>query len=223
MDKSITSETRVTDTRSPGDELLRTASDNTDLLAPGSLAPKEKLNTLYDCVIDAYQDEYKDINENWRSIETKAQGAVAIAGIFAAGAFAFTRELMANASASQKWMHILTMVFLISSVVLSICSLFVRRTSAAPLGESMENLIRDILLSEIPEAELPVRLSNFQKQQSARWKTINQELTLANTRKGLLLLTAQCLLVLAIVTVGALTITIVLAPREATAIQEKNR
>ena len=207
------------DTRqSSRDELARSLSNTPELQAA-----KEKLNTLYDNVITAYQDEYKDINETWRSIETKAQGAVAIAGIFAAGAFAFTRELMANASPLQKWMHVLTMVFLISSVVLAVCSLFVRRASTAPFGRSMENLVRDLVVNDIPEAELPVRLSNFQKQHSARWQSTNEELFWANRRKGVFLLIAQSFLVLAIVTVGALTITIVLAPREATAIQEKNR
>ena len=184
---------------------------------------RERFDSLYDNVITAYEDEYKDINETWRSIETKAQGTVAIAGIFAAGAFAFTRELLVNVNPTQRWLHVLTMAFLISSVIMAVWALFVRRTSGAPLGESMENIVRDLVLNDVPESELPQRLNNLQKEQAARWRSVNAELTTSNVTKGRLLRISQCLLVLAIITIGALTITIVLTSRPTPVTQEKAR
>ncbi|MDQ3474098.1 MAG: hypothetical protein M3447_10210 [Acidobacteriota bacterium] len=39
--------------------------------------------------LDAFLDEYREQTETWRSLETKAQGNIAVAGIFVAGSLAY--------------------------------------------------------------------------------------------------------------------------------------
>jgi hypothetical protein len=48
-------------------------------------ADYEEFRSLLQVALEAYKDEYREISDSWRNTETKAQGAVAIAGIFMAG------------------------------------------------------------------------------------------------------------------------------------------
>lgn len=47
-------------------------------------------------ILEAYAAEYRRLDDNWRAVEAKAQGTVAVAGIFAA-------FVLAHAAARAQW------------------------------------------------------------------------------------------------------------------------
>ena len=53
---------------------------------------------IYRALLAAYQTEHDELTQTLRSIETKAQGCVAIAGIFLAGLFTYARDAQAFVS-----------------------------------------------------------------------------------------------------------------------------
>ena len=87
-------------------------------------------------LFDSYRDEYKEISDIWRGLETKAQGNIAIAGIFIAGAFAFIAKPETGIHWLEKQFLIASLVFLVISVVSSVLVLKVREVYFPPMGGS---------------------------------------------------------------------------------------
>jgi hypothetical protein len=187
---------------------LRTPDHESSAGSDGAVveAYREEYRKLPDIALEAYRDEYREIAESWRNTESKAQGAVAIAGIFAAGVFAYTRDLAKQGTRVEKWFLAATMLLLISSVILSILALYVRRMAAPPLGKSVDIRVRH--LAKVNDAEIPERLRNLKNEQAEMWRTVNEESSRANQSKAKWLLLAQVSLILAILTVGVLTVII---------------
>jgi hypothetical protein len=52
--------------------------------------------------LENYREEYRDLSETWRSLDTKAQGLGAIAGIFLAALFAWAREMPPTFGRSER-------------------------------------------------------------------------------------------------------------------------
>ena len=96
---------------------------------PDALAQARE--SLLKAVIESYHEEYKVISDNCRNIEGKAQGSVAIAGIFIAGAFAYLQKNI-TLVLYQKIILFIGVIFLILCVGFSILALRIRKLPAAP-------------------------------------------------------------------------------------------
>lgn len=155
--------------------------------------PKEKL--LRDA-LDSYKEEYSELSETWRNLDGKAQGVIAVSGIFLAGMLAFVRALLQSASCTEKWLLTVSAVFLVLNIIFALLVLWVRTVPKAPLGESLETLINDLLNME--DGTEPERLHNFSRDHARMWKTTNLEVQKVNEKKARHLVCAQGMLILAI-------------------------
>ncbi|MGQ0761785.1 MAG: hypothetical protein ACT4OT_07195 [Acidobacteriota bacterium] len=158
---------------------------------------RESLQRL---VLDSYRDEYKDVSETWRNLEGKAQGAVAIAGIFVAGAFAYIRD--AKTPGSLEKVSLAVSIFsLMASVLFAIWALKVRKVPAPPWGSEIGKLVQDLLAIK-DDPELAKRVPLFTTDQVKLWETSTNKAKKVNQSKANWLLASHVFLVLAILAIG---------------------
>jgi hypothetical protein len=166
---------------------------------------KEIRYKLHDSVIEAYTNEYKELADTWRNVESKAQNAITIAGIFIASAFAYVRDIKPETHKSEKVLLAVSVCFLIATVILSILALKLRKVAAPLMGENMNSLVGDLLRLSDDEGFLE-RLPNYYNDQSALWRQVTEETHNANQSKARFLWWAHITLVAAIVVVACITV-----------------
>jgi hypothetical protein len=177
-----------------------------DLSIPPPADPRE---SLLKTVLDAYRDEYEKMVGSWRGLEGKAQGNIAIAGIFIAGAFAFVRDIIRTSPNYQKHIFVVVLVLLVVSVINSLLALRIRSVPGPPGGEMLSKLVGD-LLPLISEKDFEDRMQAFIGDQIKGWKQCVEKVREANGDKAVYLWVAQLALLAAILLVAALTIIIAL-------------
>ena len=119
-------------------------------------------------VLDAYKSEFADYSQWWRDLDLKAQGTVAIAGVVLTATAAFLTATDAPNSAMEAVVIALLVLLLLASLALAILALLVREVDAAPSGEDVDGLAREIL--ELPEGELPERLNGIVYDHAEIWR-----------------------------------------------------
>ncbi len=97
---------------------------------------------LLDVLAD-YQVDFKDSVEHWRSIETKAQASITMAGIFLAAGFALVRELDPSTTWWVRGLLLLGAVALMAAVAFAVLTLKVRTVAAPPPAGELQKLIDD--------------------------------------------------------------------------------
>lgn len=163
----------------------------------------ETKETLRKAVLDSYRDEYKEYADNWRNLETKAQGNVAVAGIFIAGVFAFITKTDSALNEIEKFFFFLAIGFLVSSVIFSIFVLRTRSVPVPPLGSFMDYTVKRLLV--VDNADFHERLQRFGSDHFNTWRKVMAETEKAIRLKADRLWIAQILLMGAILTVAILT------------------
>jgi len=152
-------------------------------------------------ILDCYDKEYKEIALIWQRIEAKAQGNVAIAGVFIGAVLAFVRESGAR-SLPETVMLVLATVMLAISLIFSILALRVRKTTPdAPYSVAGEFCF-DLLVFQ--DAELLSRFDDFLKDHRTVWRKSNDQLNALRNEKARHLWFGQLWLALAILTVALL-------------------
>ena len=163
-----------------------------------------ELAKLLDVALSSYREEHRDLSEVWSSLDTKAQGTGAFAGIFLAACFAWTRELPAI-QLWQQWSLVAAVILLVVSVVLAIFAMQVRAVSLPPLGDELRDLVDDLMKNSAPD-EVPARLEAFTKDQLALWQETNKEVMDVLGRKADFVTWAQRTLLTAGLPVALVTI-----------------
>lgn len=156
-------------------------------------------------LLDSYRDEYKEISDIWRGLETKAQGNIAIAGIFIAGAFAFISKIDQQTSRLEKGFLISALVFLVASVIFSVLVLRVRQVYFPPMGGFIDQMFIDHLKITI-DTELFDRLPRFINDQAKAWRKVKTNTEAQNKLKARYLGFAQWFLLIAILTIASATL-----------------
>ena len=154
-------------------------------------------------VIVAYQEQYKDIVETWKALETKSQGNVAIAGIFIAGSFAIIKDILPNLVTVEKTLFSLALGFLVASIVLSIMSLQVRKVAEPPLGDHQYYLGK-LLLDKLNQNEFKEQISNALNTQMIWWQEAVAKSKEVVLLKAKYLRTAQLLIMAAVILITVL-------------------
>jgi hypothetical protein len=172
----------------------------------------EARRILFESSLNAYRERYQELSESWGSLETKAQGNAAIAGIFIAGAFGYINGLKRGLHEYEQALLVVSIVFLLLSVAFSLLVLRIRKMPNAPAGENMDRLVGDLLLVNDPK-ELSERLPRFTNDQIQLWRTVNKGFAAANKSKARNLLIAQSCLAGAISVIATVLILAVLLPR----------
>lgn len=159
--------------------------------------------------VDAYREEFAELVDSWKALETKAQGTAAVAGIFFAAVFAFVRDLEGKADLLRGYGLIIATASLGLAVGAGLMALRIRKIPRPPLGADTQKLVNDLLALE--SSELGQRLPLFYNDLSGRWAKVNNDLADANDKKSTWLLVSQALLALAILIVGIVTVEFVIS------------
>lgn len=107
--------------------------------SPSTIEVSKIRDTLKTSILGAYLDEHKDIADTWKNLETKAQGNIAIAGIFIAGVFAFLTRTIADLTRLDKWLLVAAIACLSLSVFCAVYALIVRGIALPPLGDAHDD------------------------------------------------------------------------------------
>jgi hypothetical protein len=153
--------------------------------------------------------EFADVCETWRDIERKAQGTIAIAGVFIAGVVALLTRfewLPCYVSAILAGVILLLVV----SVLLAVRGLFVSkydglRDSAEVFREAEE------VLTAASDADAKKAIRTFVKNMADDFSTTNMEIHKVNGRKAEWVLRAQLCLACGAVVTGVLMMVLVFA------------
>ena len=161
---------------------------------------------LLNNALDSYKEEYRELSEVWRNLDTKSQGVIVVDGIFLTGLFTFIQALSHDATyyEYEKWLLTISAVLSILSIGLAMGVLWTRTVPAAPVGESLKTLVDDLLGSG--DGMTPETLHNFSRDHSRMWKSTNAEIHIVNNKKAKLLKCSQATVVLSIVAIVALTL-----------------
>jgi hypothetical protein len=155
--------------------------------------------------LETYREEYRELSDNWRNLDTKAQGLGAIAGIFLAAVFAWGRNLPADFGPVQRWMLVAAIVLLVVTIAFAVLALHVRMVAAPPLGDETANMVTDILQKHKVE-EMPARLVAFYNDQIEPWKDTNEDTRRHCLSKAFRIQVGQVAVLLAAVIVAALAV-----------------
>lgn len=160
---------------------------------------------LLKAALDAHQDEYRDTWDTWKHLDVKAQGSVAIAGIFLAGIFAYANRMPADACFYLKLVVIIAVVSVAVAVMFAMLALRLREVAPPPLGSEVGEMVSHILNLEEGD-EISERAVRFFSDRIELWKGVNDEMRSVNERKGKHLTLTQWILFAVVVLTSLLTI-----------------
>lgn len=161
--------------------------------------------SLRQAALDTYFDEYKELAQAWRNLDGKAQGAIAVAGIFIAGSFAYLRDLNQNTRVYERAFLGMAILFLIICIILSVLVLRTRKVRPLPLGKFVTHYARALVEVE-NEADFQAYLKEFFNAHTEKWLTVISRMEEVNRLKARYLWFAQFFLMAAILTVACLSI-----------------
>ena len=165
---------------------------------------QETRETWRKTTLDAFRDEYREHSEIWRSLENKAQGNIAVAGIFVAGSLAYLTKSDVKLYPHEVIFLLAAVVCLIVSVVLSILTIKTQEITPPPLGSFVNHFTR-VLLGMDPIC-FKGFLATFYADHANQWIKVIAELRESNETKAQLLWRAQEFLIAAILAVAALSL-----------------
>ncbi len=133
------------------------------------MAEEMPLYTLASAVEQRYKEQFSDALENWRGIETKAQGLVAIAGILLAGIFAIVSAESFAAETAVRLALAASIVSLTVGLINAVLVLRMRDMRAPPQAKLLRDMLGDIakLGDDAINDEV---MSSFIQQQFDAWE-----------------------------------------------------
>ena len=160
--------------------------------------------------IISFQDEYKDLYDTWKAIDSKAQASATIAGVFLAAVFAIAREIPSTFQQFQRIFLAVAIFLLVITVCLCVFGMQIRKISAPPIGENLKELVND-LLPILTERNKNVRIYRFLRDKIDLWDISNSDLKKICLKKASWIQFGQVCLVIAIIFVTFVTLTVVIA------------
>ncbi len=141
---------------------------------------REKIeNTL----LEAYRNEYKEHISIWQNLESKAQGTVAMSGVFLAGIFAFIRQLGDQSNDVIRVLLVFAIIFLALSLLSCILVLKTRKRPALPGGAIVEKIVVDLIEGSANNVSASQYLL-FIRDQTKAWSRVNMEINKINNDKA---------------------------------------
>lgn len=153
------------------------------------------------------QEKFKRLNENRRGLENKAQINVTISGIFIGAGFSFISNIVGKSitiqlGPTEKICLFMAVFLFICSVILSVITLFTRKTPAPAEETVLDNILKIIPdKNEIEENIKKLRYQSFFDINSA-WRKANKSLGQHNDTRGTILFISQCCLASGVIFIG---------------------
>jgi hypothetical protein len=167
---------------------------------------------LIELALERARYEYTELAENWKQLDTKAQGTGALSGVFLAAVFAFSQQT--SPLLAVPWIKglALGLVFLLTAAILcAVLSLWTREAQMPPDAETVRDQVKAFLGADLDDvarrAERDAILAGFLDE----WVAANATLSARNAAKVRWLMRAQSLLVIGALISAGLTAVRVLA------------
>ncbi len=160
---------------------------------------------LLQSAVLSLREEAAALNENWRSLDGKAQGTGAIAGIFLAAGFAWAREIPATFGPLQRTLLAMACAVLIVAVTMALLALRVRNLSSPPQGKALSKMIDD-LLPRLNPYNSHLRLEALLHDQIVGWTNSNEQTRQKSIEKASWVRRAQWSLIAASALVAIVTV-----------------
>jgi len=90
---------------------------------------------------ESFRRAYGATMDSWRSLDTKAQGATAIAGFFLAATVGWSRIEKVGLEATEGWIFLAVIASLAFSVVCAVIALITRSVPSPPEGSFIDDLV----------------------------------------------------------------------------------
>jgi len=123
--------------------------------------------------LESFRDQFRDLSEGWRHLDTKAQGAGAISGVFLAAAFSWAKEIPDSFGPIQRFILVVCVALLIVAVICSVIALQIRTIQAPPFGSTTANMIRGMIRQQHP-LEIKTMSVAFYNDQMKIWESCNR-------------------------------------------------
>lgn len=176
------------------------------------MAESSSAVALIELALERARYEYTELAENWKQLDTKAQGTGALSGVFLAAVFAFSQQT--TPLLAMPWIKglALSLVLLLTAAILcAVLSLWTREAQMPPDAETVRNQVKAFLGADLDDdarhAEREALLVGFLDD----WVAANATLAARNTVKVRWLTRAQILLAIGAAVSAALTVARVLA------------
>ena len=166
---------------------------------------QETRDELRTKTLEAFNSEYKELIEVWRGLETKAQGNIAVAGIFIAGSLAYIQKLDPNLLRHEKVFLGIAIGCLIASVLFAIATLTTQTVESPPLGLFVDHYSNDLLKID-SKTDLASHLNTFFSEHATLWRKVLAEIQTLNESKANHLWHAQIFLIVAMLSVASLSV-----------------
>jgi hypothetical protein len=155
--------------------------------------------------VEFRRDEYRELSENWRHLDTKAQGNIAISGFLLAAVVAFLSKGQSSIGPLERWVVTGAIVSLAATIYLAVVALRVRITVGPPHFGMMQETIEDFLRAEDPVART-ARLADLIREELSLWAGCNEETRKVVNHKADRLSWAQTAILIATMIVCLITI-----------------
>jgi multisubunit Na+/H+ antiporter MnhG subunit len=167
---------------------------------------------LIELALERARYEYTELAENWKQLDTKAQGTGALSGVFLAAVFAFGQQNSPLlAIVAVKAMAIGLILLLTGAILCAVLCLWTREAQMPPDAETVRDQVKAFLGADLDDearlAEREALLAGFLDD----WVAANATLSARNAAKSRWLTRAQVLLVAGAAISAVLTCVRVLA------------
>ena len=167
--------------------------------------PDGSVERLLGLSLDSFREEYSELSETWRQLDGKAQATASMAGIFVGGLFAVLKLNPPALSGAERVLLTLAVAALAGAVVLSLLALFIRQVPAAPRGDTLHALVRDLLGLD-DQDERHARVTKLLQDMIRMWSEANEQIHETNLWKARRLQWAQGVLLCGILLTAALVL-----------------
>ncbi len=163
-----------------------------------------------DTVVNAFESDFELLEKSWSAIETKAQGTIAVAGIFVGFTFSYLKENEAASGFLMRGFALCVVLCLLASVATAVYALFVTRHAGAPEATLKHQLAEDYF--GLPATQRGPYHLLLAQNLVMHWSYVTGERRKSNDRKARRLLVSQSFLSAAIVLTAILAAIVTFHP-----------
>lgn len=167
-------------------------------------------NELLQKIVDDTKEYYSDLQGTWADVERKAQGNVAICGIFLAAVLAYIRQTQVGAHGNaasvceiEPWLISAAVISLAVSVALSLYVLWVRDVVPPPVASETRRFATDII--EADGSSNSTMRTNLIHDTITTWDITNASMIAANETKAIWLMRSQWALAIGVIAATIIT------------------
>jgi hypothetical protein len=170
-------------------------------------------DACHEAIVDAFKSELSRAEDSWKALEGKAQGTIAVAGIFAGFALNFAKDLPASATQPARILTIAAIVVLALSIAWAAASLLVRTIGEPPGGALHAELAGH--LTSVRSFERSEYRTGLRENLVQAWRSAVEDRSRVNKTKAHLVRVSQAFLLAAISVAALLAIYVSLVPQKA--------